>query len=152
MELAVALREALELHVLEDDSLQAVRLLRDASNSFGAAEVAEGLLDTAAIALRRMVAELDDHLELDEVIDRLTLQGSVPKDSANILAMMLTHAAATAGGLRPRVQSAVELIGEERVLANAWLATVAVVLEVALNLERTQAEIVDEMVRALEHF
>ena len=39
---------------------------------------------------------------------------SNPVHSANILAMMLTHAAATAGGLRPRVQSAVRRRLEER--------------------------------------
>ena len=67
--------------------------------------------------------------------------------------MMLTHAAGHAGGLRPRVQSAVELIGEERVAGERRPATVAVACwRWALNLERTQAEIVDEMVRALEHF
>jgi hypothetical protein len=152
MELAVALREALEAQVLEHEPGQAALLLRDAVGELGPADVANGLLDTAAVALRLMVSETDESLPLDELIERLTVDGAVPGDSAGLLAHMLTHAAAIAGGVRPTVQPTIDQIGAERVLSGAWLATLAAVRVVAISLERTEADIVDDMVRALEHF
>ena len=152
MELAEALRDALEAQVLEHEPAQAALLLRDAVADLGPTEVADGLLDTAAVALRLMVAETDEALPLDQLIERLTVDGAVPGDSADLLAHMLTHAAATAGGVRPTVQSTIDQIGPERVLSGAWLATLATIRVVAISLERTEADIVDDMVRALEHF
>jgi hypothetical protein len=152
MELAEALREALEAQVLEHEPTQAALLLRDAVSELGPAEVANGLLDTAAIALRLMVAETDEALPLDELIERLTIDGAVPKDSAELLSYMITHAAATAGGIRPTIEPTLEQIGPERVLMGAWLATLATIRVVAISLERTEADVVDNMVRALEHF
>ncbi|HEV7758557.1 MAG TPA: hypothetical protein VGO78_06195 [Acidimicrobiales bacterium] len=151
MELAEALRDALEAQVLEHEPTQAALLLRDAVGELGPTEVANGLLDTAAVALRLMVAETDEALPLDELIERLTVDGAVPGDSADLLAHMLTHAAATAGGVRPTVQPTIDQIGPERVLSGAWLATLAAIRVVAISLERTEVDIVDEMVRALEH-
>jgi hypothetical protein len=65
---------------------------------------------------------------------------------------MLTLAAATAGGIRPTARIAVEQIGPERALSGAWLATLAAIRIVAISLERTEADVVDEMVQALETF
>jgi hypothetical protein len=152
MELAEALRDALEAQVLEHEPAQAALLLRDAVSELGPTEVADGLLDTAAVALRLMVSETDESLPLDELIERLTVDGAVPGDSAGLLAHMLTPAAAIAGGVRPTVQPTIDQIGAERVLSGAWLATLAAVRVVAISLERTEADIVDDMVRALEHF
>jgi hypothetical protein len=101
MELAEALRDALEAQVLEHEPAQAALLLRDAVSELGPTEVADGLLDTAAVALRLMVSETDESLPLDELIERLTVDGAVPGDSAGLLAHMLTHAAAIAGGVGP---------------------------------------------------
>jgi hypothetical protein len=138
--------------VLDHEPAQAALQLRDAVGELGPTEVADGLLDTAAIALRLMVAETDEALPLDELIERLTVDGAVPGDSADLLAHMLTHAAATAGGVRPTVQTIIDQIGPERVLSGAWLATLATIRVVAISLERTETDIVDNMVRALEHF
>jgi hypothetical protein len=152
MELAEALRDALEAQVLEHEPAQAALRLRDAVSELGPTEVADGLLDTAAVALRLMVAETDEALPLDQLIERLTVDGAVPGDSADLLAHMLTHAAATAGGVRPTVQPTIDQIGPERALSGAWLATLAAIRVVAISLERTEADVVDDMVRALEHF
>jgi hypothetical protein len=152
MALADALREALEAQVLDHEPAQAALVLRGAVEESSPSEVADGLLDIAAVALRRMVAETDEALMLDELVERLTLDGAVPNDSSELLAHMLTVAAATAGGLRPTVRPTIEQIGAERALSGAWLATLAVVRIVAITLERTEADVVDELVQALEHF
>lgn len=152
MALVESLREALEAQVLDHEPAQAALVLRGAVSESSPAEVADGLIDTAAVALRRMVAETDEALLLDELVERLTLDGAVPDDSAGLLAHMLTLAAATAGGVRPTVQTAIEQIGPERALSGAWLATLATIRVVAISLERTEADIVDEMLQALEHF
>jgi hypothetical protein len=152
MALADALREALEAQVLDHEPAQAALVLRGAVGESSPSDVADGLLDIAAVALRRMVAETDEALMLDELVERLTLDGAVPSDSAELLAHMLTVAAATAGGIRPTVRSAIEQIGAERALSGAWLATLAAIRIVAISLERTEADVVDEMVQALETF
>jgi hypothetical protein len=149
MDLADTVRDALEAQVLDHEPAQAALVLRGAVEGLGPAVVADGLLDAAAIALRQMVAETDEALPLDELVERLTLDGAVPGDSAGLLAHMLTLAAATAGGVRPGSQASVDQIGQERALAGAWLATLAAIRVVAITLERTEAEIVDDVVRTL---
>ena len=150
MELAEALREAFEAQVLDHEPTQAAMVLRNAVSDVGPGEVADGLLDGAAVALRRMVAETDETLPLDELIERLTLDGAVPADSAGLLAHMLTMAAATAGGIRPTVQTAIDQIGAERALSGAWLAALAAIRLVAINLEVTESDIVDDILAALQ--
>jgi len=152
MDLPDALREALEAQILDREPGEAALVLRTAVDEHGAAEVADGLLDTAAVALRALVAETDDVLQLDELVEQLTLDGAVPGDSASLLEHMLTMAASTAGGIRPTVQTIIDQIGPERALSGAWLATLAAVRVVAINLERTESDIVDDMVRSLERF
>lgn len=150
MELPETLREALEMQVIEHEPGQAALALRGAVEELGPVEVADGLLDAAAIALRRRVAETDEALQLDELIERLTLDGAVPSDSGELLRHMLTLAAATAGGLRPTVAELVEQLGSERVLSAAWLATLAAIRVVAISLERTEADIVDDILGVLD--
>jgi hypothetical protein len=150
MELAEAMREAFEAQVLDHEPAQAAVVLRGAVGELGPVEVADGLLDSAAIALRRMVAETDEALLLDELIERLTLDGAVPGDSAGLLAHMLTMAAATAGGIRPTVQTAIDQIGPERAMSGAWLAALATVRLVAITLEITESEVVEDILHALE--
>lgn len=149
MDLTDALREAIEAQVLDHEPTQAALVLRGAVERVGPTEVADGLLDSAAIALRRLVDETDEALPLDELIDRLTLDGAVPADSGELLGHMLTLAAATAGGIRPTTNTVVEEIGPERALSGAWLATLAAIRVVAISLERTEADIVDDILRAL---
>lgn len=150
MELAEALREAFEAQVLDHEPTQAAMVLRNAVSDLGPAQVADGLLDGAAIALRRMVAETDETLLLDELIQRLTIDGAVPADSAGLLAHMLTMAAATAGGIRPTVQTAIDQIGAERAMSGAWLAALAAVRLVAITLEVTESEVVEDLLSTLE--
>lgn len=150
MDLNEALREAFEIQVIEHEPAQAAVVLRQAVDDRGAVAVADGLLDAAAVALRRRVAETDEALALDELIERLTLDGAVPADSADLLRQMLLMAAATAGGLRPTVQEFIDQLGAERVLSGAWLAALAAVRVVALSLERTEAEVVDEILGVLD--
>lgn len=150
MELPEALRDALETQVIEHEPGQAALTLRGAVEELGPAEVADGLLDAAAVALRRRVADTDEVLGLEELIQRLTLDGAVPADSTELLRHMLTLAAATAGGLRPTVQDLIDQLGSERVLSAAWLATLASIRVVAISLERTEADIVDEILGVLD--
>lgn len=145
VQLHEALRDALETQVIDHEPGQAALALRRAVEELGAAEVADGLLDAAAVALRRRVAETDEVLGLDELIRRLTLDGAVPGDSSEMLRHMMMMAAATAGGLRPTVGDIIEQLGSERVLSAAWLATLASIRVVAINLERTEADVVDEI-------
>jgi hypothetical protein len=60
MEVDTAVREALEVQVFEHEPGQAALGLRDAVGELGPKAVAGGLLDAAAVALRRMVAETDE--------------------------------------------------------------------------------------------
>src|SRR5918996_10422 len=61
-----------------------------------------------------------------------------------------TVAAATAGGIRPVVDPLVAELGPERVLFGAWLALLSIVRIVAISLERTEADVTDEVVSVLE--
>lgn len=150
MELPEALREAIEAQVLEHEPTQAALVLREAIDGLGPVEVADGLLDAAAVALRRLVTETDEALPLDELVERLTLDGAVPADSAGLLAHMLTIAAATAGGIRSSTQQTIEQLGAEVALSGAWLATLATIRVVAISLEVTEADVVDDMLRVVD--
>jgi hypothetical protein len=103
MELSDVIREALETQVLEHEPGQAAVVLRDGVSELGPEAVAGGLLDGAAVALRRMVAETDEAFDLGELLERLAIDGAVAADSVDTLGHMITLAAATAGGVRPSV-------------------------------------------------
>jgi hypothetical protein len=152
MDLPHALREAIETQVIDHEPAQAALVLRNAVADLGAEEVIGGLLDSAAVALRRMVAETDEAYDQVELLDRLALDGAVPADNIDILARMLTLAASTAGGVRPPVEGLVAELGAERTLFGAWLTTLATIRVVALSLERTEVEVAEEVVAAVEAF
>ncbi len=152
MDLPDALREAIETQVIEHEPAQAALVLRNAVADLGADELTGGLLDSAAVALRRMVAETDEAFDQVELLDRLALDGAVPADNIDILARMLTLAAATAGGVRPPVEGVVAELGAERALFGAWLTTLAVIRVVSIALERTEVEVAAEVVAAVEGF
>jgi hypothetical protein len=152
MDLPQALREAIETQVIEHEPAEAALVLRNAVTEVGAEEVTAGLLDSAAVALRRLVAETDEAYDQVELLDRLALDGAVPADNIDILARMLTVAAATAGGVRPPVDGVVAELGTERALFGAWLTTLAVIRVVSISLERTEAEIAEEVVAAVDAF
>lgn len=150
MELDDAVREALETQVFDHEPGQAALVLRDAVGQLGPEAVAGGLLDSAAVALRHLVSETDEAFDLDELIDRLALDGAVAPDSVDVLAQMLTMAAATAGGIRPSVDPVVAALGAEQALFGAWLALLSIVRIVAIDLERTEADVTEEIVSVLE--
>lgn len=152
MDLPQALREAIETQIIEHEPAEAALVLRNAVAEVGAEEVTAGLLDSAAVALRRLVAETDEAYDQVELLDRLALDGAVPADNIDILARMLTLAAATAGGVRPPVDGVVAELGTERALFAAWLTTLAVIRVVSISLERTEAEIAEEVLAAVEAF
>jgi hypothetical protein len=152
MDLPEALREAIETQVIEHEPAEAALVLRNAVAEVGAEEVTAGLLDSAAVALRRLVAETDEAYDQVELLDRLALDGAVPADNIDILARMLTLAAATAGGVRPPVDGVVAELGTERALFGAWLTTLAVIRVVSISLERTEAEIAEEVLSAVDAF
>ncbi|HEX6570096.1 MAG TPA: hypothetical protein VF015_13050 [Acidimicrobiales bacterium] len=152
MDLPHALREAIETQVIDHEPAQAALVLRNAVADLGVEEVTAGLLDSAAVALRRMVAETDEALDQVELLDRLALDGAVPADNIDILARMLTMAAATAGGVRPPVDGVVAELGADRALFGAWLATLSVIRVVSVNLERSEVDVAEEVVAAVESF
>ncbi len=152
MDLPHALREAIETQVIEHEPAQAALVLRNAVADLGPEEVTAGLLDSAAVALRRMVAETDEVYEQVELLDRLALEGAVPADNIDILARMLTLAAATAGGVRPPIDGVVAELGAERALFGAWLTALATIRVVSLSLEVTEVDIAEEIVAAVESF
>ncbi|HLM63988.1 MAG TPA: hypothetical protein VK306_06790 [Acidimicrobiales bacterium] len=149
MDVGQAVRDALENQVFEHEPGRAALVLRDAVASFGPEAVAGSLLDAAAVALRRMVAETDEAFDLDELIERLALDGAVPADNVDVLRLMLTLAAATAGGVRPSVDPSIAELGAERGLFGAWLTTLAVIRIVAISLERTEADVTEDVLVVL---
>jgi hypothetical protein len=149
MDLPQALRDAIETQVMEHEPAQAALVLRNAVEELGAEEVTGGLLDGAAVALRRMVAETDEALDQVELLDRLALDGAVPADNIDLLARMLTLAASTAGGVRPPIEGVVAELGAERALFGAWLALLSIVRIVAISLERTETDVTEEIVSVL---
>ena len=112
--------------------------------------MATALLDAAAIALRRMVAETDEAYDSDELLERLAFNGAVPMDNIEVLGRMLTLAAATAGGVRPSIDPLMAELGAEKAMFGAWLATLTAVRVVAISLERTEADVVDEVLNTLD--
>jgi hypothetical protein len=149
MDLSQAIREALEYQVLEHEPGHAALVIRDAVSQAGPEAVAGGLVDAAAVALRRLVAETDEAYDQDELLERLAFDGAVPPDSIGVLGRFLVMAAATAGGVRPAVDPVVEELGPERALFGAWLTALTVIRIVAISLERTEADVAEDVVAAI---
>lgn len=149
MELSHAIRDALERQVFEHEPGEAALSLRDAVDEHGPQAVASELVDAAAIALRRMVAETDEALDQAALLERLALDGTVATDSIGVVGQMLTVAAATAGGIRPSVDAVLTDLGVERGLFGAWLALLTTIRIVAISLERTEADLTEEVIGVL---
>ena len=150
MELHEQIREALELQVIEADGPGAAQTLQAAILEHTAIDVGDALLDTAAVALRRMVLETEETLDAAELMSRLALDGTVPEDHLELLTATMTMAAATAGGIRPSVESLVTNQGVQDAMFGLWLGLLTVLRVVAIALDRTEAELVEDVLVALE--
>lgn len=150
MELHDQLREALELQTIEADGQSAAQVLQAAILDHTAVNVGDALLDTGAVALRRMVLETEETLVAPELVSRLALDGAVPEDRIELLTETMTMAAATAGGIRPSVEALITRHGVEDAMFGLWLGLLTVIRVTAMVLDRTEAEMVEDVLVALE--
>lgn len=150
MELHDQLREALELQTIEADGQSAAQVLQAAILDHTAVGVGDALLDTGAVALRRMVLETEETLVAPELVSRLALDGAVPEDRIELLTETMTMAAATAGGIRPSVEALITRHGVEDAMFGLWLGLLTVIRVTAMVLDRTEAEMVEDVLVALE--
>ncbi len=152
MDVADMLREALELQILEQEPEQAATVIGAAVGEHGAVPVAGALLDSAAIALRRMVAATDDAYDLAELLARLALDGAVPEHRLELLTDILTAAAATAGGIRPPVDALQGRLGEQDLLFGAWLGVLTALRVASIAIEQTEAELLEDVLASVGAF
>lgn len=145
MEIPDALREALELQVLEEQPEDAAGVLGTAVGEHGPVAVARALLEAGAVALRRMVALTDDAFDLAELLARLALDGAVPEHRLELLTEVLTASAATAGGIRPPVDALHRRLGEQDLLFGAWLGLLTALRVASLAMEATEAELLEDV-------
>lgn len=150
MELHDRIREALELQTIEADGTAAAQALQEAILEQGAPAVGDALLDTAAIALRRMVAETEESFVAADLLARLALDGAVPEAHLDLLGRTVLMAAATAGGIRPSVDELIMGEGVQDAMFGLWLALLTVVRVAAVVLDLTEAELVQDVLVALE--
>jgi hypothetical protein len=150
MEIPVALREALELQILEAAPEQAATVVGTAVAEHGAVPVANALLDAASIALRRMVAATDEAYDLAELLARLALDGAVPEHRLELLTDILTAAAATAGGIRPPVDALHTRLGEQDLLFGAWLGLLTALRVSSLAMEITETELLEDVLLVVD--
>ena len=152
MDLSQIVREALELQVLEQEPERAAGVLGTGVSEHGASEVAGAVLDAAAVALRRMVAETDQAYDQADLLARLALDGAVPEHRLELLGRMLGAAAATAGGVRPPIDALRAQLGDQDLLFGAWLALLTALRVAATTLEETEASVLEDIIAALETF
>ncbi len=152
MELSEVVREALETQVLEGEPERAAAVLGRGVEEHGPEAIAGALLDAAAIALRRMVAETDEAYDQAALLAQLALDGAVPEHRLELLTATITAAAATAGGIRPPVDALAQRLGQQDLLFGAWLALLTVLKVTAISLERTEAEISEDVIAAVGSF
>lgn len=152
MELNAQLREALERQVIEADGQAAAQMLQSAIMEHTAVTVGDGLLDAAAIVLRRMVHETDEALVAPDLLSRLALDGTVPEDRIELLTDTMTMAAATAGGIRPSVEALITREGVEDAMFGLWLGLLTIVRVVAIVLDQTEAEIIEALTSVLDPY
>lgn len=150
MDVSVALREALELQVLEQSPEEAASALGGAVSEHGAVAVATALLDTAAVAFRRMVAATDAAYDLAELLTQLALDGAVPEHRLELLTEILTASAATAGGIRPPVEALETRLGDQDLLFGAWLGLLTALRVSSLALEITETELLEDVLLVLD--
>lgn len=152
MELNQQLREALERQVIESDGPGAAEMVQAAIMNSSAVTVGDALLDAGAIVLRRMVRETEETLVAPDLLSRLALDGAVSEDRIELLTTTMTMAAATAGGIRPSVEALITHQGVEDAMFGLWLGLLTVIRVAAMVLDQTEAEIVEELVDALDPF
>jgi hypothetical protein len=150
MELHDQIREALELQVIESDGPAAAQVLQGAVLEHTAVAVGDGLLDAAAVALRKLVVENEETMVAPELMSRLALDGTVPEDRLELLMTTMTMAAATAGGIRPSVEALITGEGVEDAMFGLWLGLLTVLRVVAIALDLTEAELTEDVLIALE--
>lgn len=150
MELHEQLREALELQAIEADGEGAAQMLQNAILEHTAVEVGDALLDAGATVLRRMVLETEQALVAPDLISRLALDGAVPDERIELLTDTLQMTAATAGGIRPSVEALITREGVENAMFGLWLALLTSVRVTAMVLDLTEAELVEDVIIALE--
>lgn len=150
MEIAAALREALELQILEQEPERAATTIGTAVAEHGAVVVATGLLDTASVALRRMVEATDEVLDLAELLAQLALDGAIPEHRLELLTDIVTAAAATAGGIRPPVDALHRRLGEQDLLFGAWLGLLTALRVASLAMEVTEPELLEDVLLTVD--
>lgn len=150
MELHDQIREALELQVIESDGPGAAQVLSAAIMEHTATEVGDALLDAAAVALRRLVVETEETMSAPELMSRLALDGTVPEDRLELLTTTMTMAAATAGGIRPSVEALITRDGVQDAMFGLWFGCLTTLRVVAIALDQTEAELVEDVLIALE--
>lgn len=150
MDLHEQIREALELQAIEADGPGAAQVLQTAILEHTGVAVGDALLDAAAVALRRMVLETEETMVAPELMTRLALDGTVPEDRIELLLTTMTMAAATAGGIRPSVEALIGGEGLEDSMFGLWLGLLTIVRVVAMALDMTEAELVEDVLIALE--
>ena len=119
MELNEAVREALELQILEESPEPAAATIGIAVGEHGAATVAGMLLDAAGVVFRKMVDTTEEAYDLAELLAQLALDGAVPEHRLELLGDMLTASAAIAGGIRPPVEALHTRLGDQDLLFGA---------------------------------
>lgn len=150
MSLHENLREALELQVIESDATSSAAMLERTIMDDGAVVVADGLLDMAAVALRRMVLETDSALVAPDLLSQLALDGAVPEARLELVTDTMTMAAATAGGIRPSVEALITRVGVQDAMFGLWLGLLTVVRVVAMVIDATEAEVVEDILTSIE--
>jgi hypothetical protein len=150
MDLHEQIREALELQAIEADGPGAAQVLQTAILEHTGIAVGDALLDAAAVALRRMVVETEETMVAPELMTRLALDGAVPEDRIELLLTTMTMAAATAGGIRPSVEALIGGEGLEDSMFGLWLGLLTILRVVAMALDMTEAELVEDVLVALE--
>lgn len=150
MDLNAAIREALELQILEEAPEQAAGTIGAAVAEHGASIVAGLLLDTSSVALRRMVAATDEAYDLAELLTQLALDGAVPEHRLELLTAILTAAAATAGGIRPPVDALLSRLGEQDLLFGAWLGLLTTMRVASIGMEITETELLEDVLLTVD--
>ena len=150
MDISTALREALELQILEESPEPAATVLGTAVAEHGPVPVAAALLDAGSVALRRMVAATDEAFDLAELLTRLALDGAVPEHRLELLTDILTAAAATAGGIRPPVDALHARLGDQDLLFGAWLGLLTALRVASLAMEITETELLEDVLLVVD--
>lgn len=152
MELHEQLREAIELQGIESDGEGAAKVLQAAILDHTAPAVGDALLDAGAVVLRRMVIETEQALVAPDLLSRLALDGAVPEERIELLTDTMLMAASTAGGIRPSVEALITRVGLENAMFGLWLGLLTIVKVCAMVLDSTEAELIEDLLVAVEPY